>query len=186
VAPTTTTVAPIGENVVCFKEDTKILTINGYIPIQDLRKGDLVKTLYNDYMPIYLIGKKNIQHFALPDRIKDQLYECTTDKYPELFENLIITGCHAILVDNLKNDEERNKTIEILGDIYITDDKCRLLACIDEKTSVYNIPGNYTIYHIALENDNYYYNYGIYANGLLVETCSIRYMYELANMTLIE
>ena len=38
----------------------------------------------------------------------------------------------------------------------------------------------------ALENDNYYMNYGIYANGLLVETCSKRYLKELSNMTLIE
>ena len=31
--------------IICFKEDSKILTDKGYIPIQDLRKGDLVKTL---------------------------------------------------------------------------------------------------------------------------------------------
>jgi hypothetical protein len=51
---------------------------------------------------------------------------------------------------------------------------------------VYETPGTYTIYHLALEHDDYYYNYGIYANGLLVETCSKRYLQELANMELIE
>jgi hypothetical protein len=45
---------------------------------------------------------------------------------------------------------------------------------------------DYTIYHFALENDNYYMNYGVYANGLLVETCSKRYLTELSNMELIE
>jgi hypothetical protein len=43
-----------------------------------------------------------------------------------------------------------------------------------------------TIYHIALENDDYYMNYGVYANGLLVETCSKRYLKELSRMELIE
>jgi hypothetical protein len=38
---------------------------------------------------------------------------------------------------------------------------------------------------LALENNNYYMNYGVYANGLLVETCSKRYIKELSNMTII-
>ena len=50
----------------------------------------------------------------------------------------------------------------------------------------YETLGSYIIYHFALENDNYYNNYGIYANGLLVETCSKRYLKELSKMTLIE
>jgi len=37
-----------------------------------------------------------------------------------------------------------------------------------------------------LENENYFHNYGIWANGLLVETCSKRYLTELSNMELIE
>jgi len=41
-----------------------------------------------------------------------------------------------------------------------------------------------TIYHLALENENYFSNYGIYANGLLVESCSKRYLKELSGMEL--
>jgi len=37
---------------------------------------------------------------------------------------------------------------------------------------------------LALENNDYYMNYGIFANGLLVETTSKRYIKELSNMTL--
>lgn len=59
------------------------------------------------------------------------------------------------------------------------------MACIDERTKVYQKRGYQTIYHLALENDYYYGNYGIYANGLLVESCSKRYLKELSNMTLI-
>jgi hypothetical protein len=42
-----------------------------------------------------------------------------------------------------------------------------------------------TIWHIALENDDYYMNYGIYANGLLVESCSKRYLKELSKMEIV-
>ena len=173
----------------CFKVDTKILTDKGYILIQDLRKGDFVKTLRHGYKAITLIGKRNIFHSALKERIKDQLYKCSQTEYPDLFESLIITGCHSILVENSKeivNEEQIKKIIEINGNIFLTDDKLRLPACVDEKTTVYEIPGNYTIYHLALEHQDKFMNYGIYANGLLVESCSERTLKELSFMTLIE
>jgi hypothetical protein len=174
------------EPITCFKEDTKILTNKGYIPIQNLRKGDLIKTLLHNYVPIVMIGKKDIHHPAKTERIKDQLYKCTHSEYPEIFEDLVLTGCHSILVDEFANDEQKEKTIEVNKIIYITDNNYRLPACADHRASVYEHPGTYTIYHIALENDDYYMNYGIYANGLLVETCSKRYLKEVANMTLID
>ena len=169
----------------CFKEDTKILTDKGYVLIQDLRKGDFVKTLLHDYKPIDMIGNRDVYHLASKERIKDQLYKCSQMEYPEVFEPLIISGSHSILVDEFTCKEQREKTNKVLGDIFITDDKYRLPACADERTSVYEIPGYYTVYHMALENDDYYENYGIFANGLLVESCSKRYLKELSNMVLI-
>ena len=82
--------------------------------------------------------------------------------------------------------EQRLKTIEINGDTFVTDNKYRLPACADEKAEVYETVGYYNIYHLALENDDYYMNYGIYANGLLVESSSKRYITELSGMTLVE
>jgi hypothetical protein len=172
--------------ITCFKEDTKILTNKGYIHIQDLRKGDLIKTINHNYLPIDMIGKTEIYNPALKERIKDQLYKCSQEQYPEIFEDLIITGCHSILVDKFANEEQREKTIEVNKNIYVTDRKYRLPACADNRASIYEHPGNCTIYHLALENNDYYMNYGIYANGLLVETCSKRYLKELSNMTLID
>jgi len=127
-----------------------------------------------------------MNHTANPIRIKDQLYRCSTTNYPELFEDLVITGCHSILVDGFVDQHQLYRTIEVNGSLYVTDDKYRLPACCDHRTSVYEMPGTYTIYHLALENEDYFMNYGIYANGLLVETCSQRYLKELANMELIE
>jgi hypothetical protein len=174
------------EKLICFKEDSKILTIQGYIPIQELRPGDLVKTYRNNYVSIDMIGKRSIYHPCDTKRIKDQLYKCSRKTYPEIFEDLVITGCHSILVNDFKNSQEKENTKEVNGFLYVTDEKYRLPACCDERASVYEMPGTYTIYHLALENEDYCGNYGIYANGLLVETCSQRYLKELANMELIE
>lgn len=171
-------------SVTCFKEDTKILTLKGYVPIQNLRKGDFVKTLQNSYIPINMIGKRKIFNSGNTERIKDRLYVCKNEEYPEIFEELVITGCHSILVEEF-NGNEKKKTEEILGDIYLTEDKYRLPACVDERAKPYEEKGEFTIYHIALDNDDYYMNYGVYANGLLVETCSQRYLKEISEMELI-
>ena len=170
----------------CFNENTKIFTNKGYINIQNIRKGDLVKTLKDGYVPVNMIGKSKFYNSGNNLRGKNKLYKCTSEKYPELTEDLIITGCHSILVDKFKNDEEKKLTEEILGNIYITDSKYRLPACVDDKAIPYEEEGLFTIYHLALDHDNYYWNYGIYANGLLVESCSKRYMKELSGMDLID
>jgi hypothetical protein len=172
---------------VCFLEGSNILTQFGYVPIENLRKGDLIKTLNDGFVPIHEIGKKEIHHSALvKERIKDQLYKCSPSQYPELFEDLVITGCHSILVDDFVNEQQREKVFELMGDIYLTDDKYRLPACVDDRAFPYEKEGTFTIYHLALDHENYYMNYGIFANGLLVETCSKRYLKELSNMELIE
>jgi hypothetical protein len=171
-------------DIVCFKQGSKILTDKGYICIELLKKGDLVKTLKHDFVPINMLGKREFYNPALKDRIKDQLYKCSQEQYPEVFEPLIITGCHSILIEEYKDQEEREKTIEVVGNTYITDDKYRLPACVDERASIYETEGNTMIYHLALDCDDYYMNYGIYANGLLVETCSKRYLKELSNMVI--
>jgi hypothetical protein len=178
------TVPPPPPPIVCFKEDSKILTKQGYKNVQDLRKGDLVKTLKHDYVPIDMIGKKEIYHPASEERIKDQLYKCSKDVFEEVFEDLVITGCHCILTDNFSSEKQKEDVLKVNKKIYVTDRKYRIPACVDERTTVYENAGKHTIYHFALENDDYYMNYGVYANGLLVETCSKRYLKELSNMEL--
>jgi hypothetical protein len=171
--------------VPCFKEDTKILTDCGYLPIQYLKKGDLVKTVKHGFQPIWGIGKRDIHHRGSQEREQNQLYVCSQDQYPEIFEDLVITGCHSILVPYFKDEAQWLETEKVLGKFYTTDDYKRLPACVDERAKVYDKPGNYTVYHIALEHPDYYRNYGIYANGLLVETCSKRYLSECSGMELL-
>jgi hypothetical protein len=176
-------VAP-STNVVCFKEGSQILTKDGYRPVEELRKGDLIQTVEHGFLPIDMIGKREIVHEALNERIKNQLYRCN---HEDVFDELIITGCHSILVEDFFSEEQREKTMEHnKGRVFITDNHYRLPAFLDDRASVYEAAGTYTIYHFALENEDYYMNYGVYANGLLVETCSKRYLKEIANMSLIE
>jgi hypothetical protein len=173
----------------CFKEDSTILCLKDgkdvSVKVQDIRKGDLVKTVKHGYVPVDMIGHSKIYNSGNALRGTDRLYVCSPDQYPGLTEDLVITGCHSILVDTL-TEEQRNGTVELLGRIMITDNKYRLMAFLDNRAVPYGEEGVFPIWHIALEHTDYYMNYGIYANGLLVETCSKRYLKELSGMTLVE
>jgi len=170
----------------CFMEGSKILTSRGYIPIENIRKGDLIKTVNDGYIPVNMIGKTKLYNSGNNLRSKEKLYLCSAEKYIELTEDLIITGCHGILVDEFENDIQKENTIEAYGRIFTTDGKYRLPACVDPRAVPYDKEGVFNIWHLALDHDNYYMNYGIYANGLLVETCSKRYLKELSGMDLVE
>ena len=169
----------------CFLQGTKILCqINGvdtYQAIETLEKGTYVKTSNHGYQKIEMIRKGIIHNPGSSDRIQNRLYKCSRSKYPSLMDDLYITGCHSILVDQLKQ-EERLETIKQLGKIYSTDGKYRLMACIDARAEPWNSKGEYTIWHLALEHPDIRMNYGIYANGLLVETCSINFLRNHSNM----
>lgn len=160
-------------NVICFNRGSKILTDQGYILVDELKTGDLVKTIHHGFVPIEKIENKPFVNCPIDERVKDQLYICKTDKYPELMEDLILTGCHSILVKDFATEEQKEATIRINGDTYITDNHYRLPVCVDDRASIYQESGEYTIYHFALQHDNCFMNYGIYANGLLVETTSL-------------
>lgn len=173
----------------CFLEGTNILCFNGskeeYRKIESLRKGDLVKTFMDGYKAVDTIGFTKVYNPGNAMRSKNRLYKCTKEKYPSLTEDLVITGCHAILVDDI-TDVQKERLIEEQGKIYITDNHYRLIAMVDERAEPYQEEGLHTVWHLALENENYYYNYGIFANGLHVETTSKRMIKEQSGMTLME
>jgi hypothetical protein len=176
----------------CFKEDTKILCFidneEKYVPIQDLRKGTLVKTQVNGYVPVHTIGHSKIYNSDNKLRSMNRLFKCTKENYPEITEDLIITGCHGILVDEEDiTMEVRRKTKELTrDDVWQTGKKFRLLTCIDEKAEPYEVEGTFPIWHLALDHYDRFMNYGIYANGLLVETCDINTINEFSGLELIE
>ena len=173
--------------ILCFKSNSKILTFNltknieEYVMVQYLRIGDLVKvtTNWGEYKKIYNIKKSKIYNPGHSERIVDRLYVCNTYNFKDtLFEDLIITGAHSLLVPQL-NNSYRTRIIKEYGVIFTTDGNYRLPAFIDDRTVPFSEEGNFDIYHFALENENVLSNYGVYANGLLVESVSIRQILQL-------
>ncbi len=158
---------------ICFKEDSEILTYDEaadkeeYVKVQDLRKGVLVKTLRSGYVPVKIATTSKVYNPGNGKRSEHCLFRCPTSVFPELKEDLIITGHHSILVDNL-TEEQINEIQDTYGRVYITEKKYRLPAFIDERTVPYEQEGTFNICHFALENNNVKANYGVYANGGLV------------------
>jgi BspA type Leucine rich repeat region (6 copies) len=176
-------------NIICFKENSKILSLvedcETEIEIQNIKIGDLVKTHLHGYKKVIITGQGKICNSGDDNRIKDRLYKYTKENYPELTEDLVITGGHSILVDEL-SEEQKERTKEYWKIFHKTDDKYRLLSVVDEKSIPYEQSGTFNIYHIVLEHVDETANYGIYANGLLVESCTERSLKKTKNMTLTE
>ena len=174
--------------VPCFLEGTTILCqvegVEKYVPVEELRKDTLVKTSLHGFKKVFGVGKGTIQNPGDDSRIENRLYKCSPSKYPELKNDLYMTGCHSILEFPI-TDKQKEDTIKHLGKLFVTDKKYRLMACVDERAEPWNSEGTYTIWHFALENDNEKMNYGVYANGLLVETCTINYLKNKSNLSLI-
>jgi hypothetical protein len=173
----------------CFLEGSTILCqvdgVEKYVPVEKLEKGTLVKTSLDGYKPIVLIGKGTIQNPGDDERTENRLYKCSPSKYPQLKDDLYITGCHSILEFPI-TEKQKEDIIKHLGKLYVTDKKYRMMAYIDERAEPWNSKGLYTVWHFALENNDERMNYGVYANGgLLVETCSIYFLKKKSNMNLI-
>jgi hypothetical protein len=189
ITPYFTNIEYIVIPVRCFREDSKILCLVDnkeiYLPIQDVHKGVLVKTHRSGYVPVNMIGNSKIYNPGNKSRSKERLYKCTPSNYPELTEDLYITGCHSILVSHL-TDEQKEMNNELLGRIMVTENKYRLMTCIDDRAEPYDCEGLYNIWHLALDHDDERMNYGIYANGgLLVETTSKRMLLNYSSMNIL-
>jgi len=173
-------------SVPCFLEGTRILCqvdgVEQYVRIEEMNKGTMVKTSLDGYKKVVLIGKSVIKNPDTDERTENRLYKCSMSKYPELKEDLYITGCHSILEFPI-TEKQKEDTVKHLGRLFVTDKKYRLMAFLDERAEPWKSKGEYTVWHVALENSNEVKNYGVYANGgLLVETCSIHFLKNKSNM----
>jgi hypothetical protein len=175
--------------VPCFLEGTTILAmkdgVEQYVPVETLRKGTMVKTYKHGYKAVEVVGTAAIMNPGDSSRSENRLFKCDPAAYPELNSSLFITGGHSILVDTLTH-EQRDDTIKSLGKIFKTDDKFRLIARLDSRSEPWGKEKQYSVWHFALENAEPSMNYGVYANGgLLVETCSLRFLKNKSNMTIL-
>ena len=164
--------------IICFKEGTKITCLDVKtnqdieLPIETIPPNTYVKTYKHGYIQVKKITNHKLENPDSREILKGRLYiyePCNTT--PGLYEPLIMTGCHSALVDSI-TPEQQQLMEEQVGNTFITDDKYRLMCMYDTRAEPYTVSGIYTIWHICLEHYDEEMNYGIYANGLLVESCS--------------
>jgi len=179
---------PITLNISCFLQGTRILRFRAgkeeYVAVESLKKGDLIKTSKSGYKSITLIGQREFYNSPKSDT-KNRLYRYRTAVCPELLEDLVITGEHCALV-NVVSDEKLREIAEYMGDIYVAEGDYRVPAHLDERAVPYDKEGPMVVWHFALENENKHENYGVFANGLLVESSSEQYLNEYSGMKMIE
>jgi hypothetical protein len=174
----------------CFLEGTKILKMNQetddeeYVAVETLRRGDLIKTVSHGYKAIELIGSRKITNPLDVSKKSSRLYWLRKSKISGMREDLCLTGDHCILHKNI-TDKKKEEVFEYMGDLYVTEGHYRVPAFLDERAEPYESSEPATIWHFALEHNNIYHNYGVMANGLLVESSSLHYMYKYSNMEMI-
>jgi hypothetical protein len=160
--------------ILCFKKGTKILCENGiYIPIEELKIGDLVKTYKHGYQKIIMTAHSRVCYHI--QNATNQLYTYLRESNPDLIEDLHLTGGHSLLLDTLTEEESANmKQITWAQDEFFVEDKYKLLAWLSRDLCVAT-EQDAEIYHFTLEppeNAKPSHVYGIYANGVLAESCS--------------
>ena len=82
---------------------------------------------------------------------------------------MYLPGTHSILIDQYTSSQRA----QLFGNTGVIDNKYKLPVFVDNRSSICTTNTEYTTYHIGLQNDNPYRNFGIYANGLLVESGSL-------------
>ena len=166
----------------CFKEKTLILCLMNkklkYLPIECLNQFTYVYTKKDGFKRIKYLIKMKLLNTSI--RTINKLYIMKNEN--NLIKDLYVTGSHAILKDNI-SEVENNKMSRLLEKINdhnynkMLDDKYKVIACFDKNFKQYNEQGYFNIYHIVLENNgDVEKNYGIYANGLLVESTNEKTM----------
>jgi len=152
----------------CYEKNTLILVLENevelYKKICELKVGDTVKTYKHGYKNIKLIDSFHYNP-SYTKRNKRLLYKM-------IGYDVIVTGKHGILVDELTEQEIFNTKMSGTTIRYI-DDKKVLPACASDKFEKVIDDKDFELWHFVLENDDINKCYGIYINdGILSESCS--------------
>ena len=143
------------------------------VRVQDLQIGDMVRTYSHGFKKVTYIDVTDLRDTLYPNKLHS-LYRLTQDKYPELTDDLYLTGGHSLLMDSLTSEQEMEmKKISWPEDFYKVDGKHKLLVHHDKRSI--KVGKKMRVFNIVLEQDDEkdsFKTYGIYANGLLVESCN--------------
>jgi hypothetical protein len=169
-----------GAILACFNEGTLILCLSKdleevWIPIEKLSKEYLVKTYKHGYRRIEAIGK-GVSHNVKGDWVNSMYI---MHKVDGMTGDLIVTGGHSILVDEIPKESHNDNLQKFNGKIPEIDGKKLLLASSSNLFKPLEDDKEHTYYHLILENDgDDEVRFGIWANGVLTETPSKKFFYE--------
>tara|TARA_E500000178_G_scaffold250886_1_gene247510 strand:- start:1278 stop:1961 length:684 start_codon:yes stop_codon:yes gene_type:complete len=156
---------------ICFNKGTKILCLKEgkeqYVCVEDLQQGSMIKTFKHGFQPINDIRKGT---YKLNQPGDMGMYRMK--KQDHMIADLEMTGLHCLLIDT--KDAKYQQDIQNQGGLknpkFFVDGKFRLRA--NSCSEFQQMPRtSYTIYSFSLEGKE---QYGIWANGALVETTSTR------------
>lgn len=173
----------------CLMVNTKIDTQNGEINIQDLKKGDLIKTIVNNkvkYQPLLHLGYGTIDFSFNENTYATRVIKKDAFGTSQPTEDIYLTRMHSLLfpidekLENHSNDkyisEKKfyDKGIKIEGYNKLLAMHCNKCdyTTLEQMKDNFGNEGKY--YHlVVLNNDTE--EVGIYASGILVESCSKRW-----------
>jgi len=163
--------ASINFDVTCFLEGTEILCLidneEKYIKIEDISDDTMIKTYKHGYKKLLLKSHQKV-HNNIVCMKKDSL----NNNVP--FNDLKVTTGHSMLVDNLTDDEITE--IEKWNPVKKIDDKFLILSRVSKYFEEYDTKELNNVYHLILEADDLDTQYGIYANGVLMESMSKQFL----------
>ena len=164
-------IASINFDVTCFLKGTEILCLidneEKYIKIEDISDDTMIKTYKHGYKKLLYKSHQKV-HNNIVCMKKDSL----DTNVP--FNDLKVTTGHSMLVDNLTDDEITE--IEKWNPVKKIDDKFLILSRVSKYFEEYNTKELNNVYHLILEADDLDTQYGIYANGVLMESMSKRFL----------
>ena len=158
---------------VCLGENSILPTVSNdmkiiYKRIKELSTNDIIMTEYSGPKKIKYIYHEKIKNVSnCHSKVKDKLYVLRTQDYPELKEDLILTGRHPILVNhNFSSNEIIKNNHKFTRNFF------RLETYKNKKSIDFNVEGVFDIYNIVLENNFIGKRYPIRVNGILTESLS--------------
>jgi hypothetical protein len=133
--------------------------------VETLRPGDLVKTLNNEYLHV-----KCVSFITLSTPYTEDygcLYQMTDHPY------ICVASQQCTLVEEI-SDENRLKIIQTMGSYDLADGMNKLPAFLDNRFQIRSQTQDLNVWYFSLEAETEDTTYGIYANGLLSESVSLR------------
>ena len=162
-------------SIICFDESTQILSlINGkeiYVPISELTRKNYIKVYKYGYLKIQNIGYNTMINNH--DNWQNCMYKLKKTSCNYLTDDLIVTGGHSVCVDSLTQTQLMLQSKWWINGISQIEDKYRLLSVFDDRFEKITERKKFKYYHLTIEGEKE--RYGIYANGILSESCTKKF-----------